>query len=138
MASKIYFKKSYKYVSTLTISLMPFRVEAAACTASLPGRVKSYSYCAPCGCAPGQKIIRRRRKPAVTDRVNMKKDDKGITNLIWRFLEIIVRTEVITILALIIIFSVYLLPIKFAFRTILAIIIFILYVFLLFRKTNKP
>ncbi|KUG24234.1 hypothetical protein ASZ90_005954 [hydrocarbon metagenome] len=39
--------------------MIPFRLEAAACTASLPGMVKSYSYCAPFGCASGQRITRR-------------------------------------------------------------------------------
>jgi hypothetical protein len=39
--------------------IIPFRFEAAAYPASLPGRVKSYFYCAPFGCTPGQRITRR-------------------------------------------------------------------------------
>ena len=38
---------------------MPFLFEAATDLASLPGRVKSHSYCAPFGCAPDQRITRR-------------------------------------------------------------------------------
>ena len=41
--------------------IIPCRFEDAAYSASLPGKVKSFIfYCAPFGCAPGQRIIRRR------------------------------------------------------------------------------
>ncbi len=67
----------------------------------------------------------------------MKNNDKRIINFICRILTDVVTIEGVTVLALIIIFSVYFLPIKFVFRMILAIIIFIIYLFLLFRKRKQ-
>jgi len=40
-------------------SVIPFRLEAAACLASLPGMLKIRFYCTPFVCTSGQRVTRR-------------------------------------------------------------------------------
>ncbi len=64
----------------------------------------------------------------------MKKRDPGIINFIWRILSDIAYTEITTILFGIVYILVLFLPIEFILKMILAIILFIIYLFVLFRK----
>ena len=67
----------------------------------------------------------------------MKKKDEGIINFIWRVLSDIAYIEITTILFGIVYILVVFLPIKFIFKMILAIILFIIYLFVLFRKRKN-